>query len=148
MESLRNFEAVTEDRLNVELAREKGDRLSSLPDRPASNAVDGKGWTRWSAEPSDTQWLMVDLVAPQKMSRVWLCWEGISNVCYAKDYRLQVSDDAAHWKNVYQTSAGGGQIEDLRFPPVEKRYIRLLATKRSNPKSPIGYTLFEFKVYR
>ena len=126
----------------------KATASSSLPDRPASNAVDGKGWTRWSSEPSDPQWLMIDLGEPKTMSRVWLCWEGISNVCYAKEYRLQVSDNAAHWTNVYHTDAGGGGIEDIRFPPIEKRYIRLLATKRSDPKSPIGYTLFEFKVYR
>ena len=91
---------------------------------------------------------MIDLGEPKKMSRVWLCWEGISNVCYAKEYRIQVSDNAAHWTDVYQTNAGGGEIEDIRFAPVEKRYIRLLATKRNDPKNTIGYTLFEFKVYR
>ena len=65
------------------------------PCRPSrhANAVDGKAWTRWSSEPSDPQWIAVDLGRPTQISRVWLCWEGISNVGYAKAYRIQVSDD-------------------------------------------------------
>jgi hypothetical protein len=153
VESWRDFAVVPEEERIVEVARGKPATASSsvavagVP-RPASNAVDGKAWTRWSSEPSDPQWLAVDLERPTRISRVQLVWEGISNAAYAKKYRIQVSDDGAHWKDVFRTDSGKGGIETIRFAPVETRYVRLFATERGGANAAGGYVLFEFRVFR
>ena len=104
-------------------------------------AVDGARTTRWSsAWGRDPQWIAVDLGRSVAIRRVELIWEA----AYGKSYRLQVSDDAAHWTDIYQTVAGHGGTEDLTGLSGHGRYVRLYGTARA---TPYGYSLYEFKVY-
>jgi beta-galactosidase len=107
---------------------------------PAAHAVDGDPSTRWSSDFSDPQWLAVDLGAPTRISRVQLLWEG----AFGKAYSVQVSQDGQTWTDVYQTETGKGGTEELRFAPVEARWVRYYGTKRG---TQFGHSLWEFRVF-
>jgi hypothetical protein len=111
---------------------------SEAPD--ASAITDGSPGTRWSSRYTDNQWIYVDLGQPKEVATVTLNWES----AYAKAYKIQVSDDANSWKDVYSTSNGRGGIEHLSFDPVTTRYVRMLGLHRA---SDFGYSLYSFEVY-
>jgi len=115
---------------------------STEPDGDGPDAaVDGEAATRWSsAWGSDPQWISVDLGKSESISRVQLLWES----AYAKSYQIQVSDDGAHWTDIYKTTTGRGGEEDLPGLGGRGRYVRLYGTQRA---TPWGYSLYEFKVY-
>jgi beta-galactosidase len=147
VESWRDFAVVSEAERSEELARGRPVTASSSVTVDgttylASYAVDGNIWTRWSSEFSDSQWLAIDLGRTTRISRVELLWEA----AYGKAYAIQVSEDGKNWKTVYQTDAGKGGIEVIRFSPVEGRWVRMLGSKRGSPTG--GYSLFELKVFR
>ncbi|MFI6481697.1 glycosyl hydrolase family 8 [Nonomuraea sp. NPDC050663] len=106
----------------------------------AGKAVDGSTSTRWaSLEGSDPQWLRVDLGSSHTISRVRLNWEA----AYGKTYKIQTSNDASAWSDVYSTSAGDGGVDDLTLTGTG-RYVRMYGTQRG---TPYGYSLWEFDVY-
>jgi hypothetical protein len=106
----------------------------------AEAAVDGDPSTRWSSEFSDPQWIAVDLGEKRSISRVQLVWQG----AYAKSFSIQVSDNGEDWRDVYQTDAGQGRNEPIRFEPTEARWVRMYGTERG---TPYGYSLWEFTVF-
>ena len=105
-----------------------------------NNAVDGNLTTRWSSAFVDPSWLEVDLGAAKTIGQVVLRWEN----AYAKAYQIQVSNDEQTWTTAYTQSVGTGGVENLTFPPVSGRYVRMFGTARA---TPYGYSLFEFEVY-
>ncbi|MDQ6422159.1 family 20 glycosylhydrolase [Paenibacillus sp. LHD-117] len=109
---------------------------------PANLAFDGSvsSSSRWSSAHTDNEWISVDLGERQDISKVVLKWEG----AYAKGYKLQVSDDAQSWTDVYATSAGVGGVETIKFPTERAKYVRMLGTKRAGT---YGFSLYEFEVY-
>ncbi len=128
------------------IARDKPVTASSSvtvgPDHfPVKNAVDGDMLTRWSSEFADPQWMAIDLGAAQEISRVQLVWEAACG----KAYTIQVSDDGQNWRDVHATTSGSGGTENISFPPVSARWIRLHGTQRA---TPFGYSLWEFRVFR
>jgi beta-glucosidase len=106
----------------------------------ASKAVDGNPNTRWSSEFSDPQWIAVDLGKPTTISRVVLGWEN----AYAASYRIEVSNDGVTWTPVFSTTAGHGAVEEIRFQPVQARYVRMFGVARA---TEFGYSLYSFDVY-
>ncbi len=106
---------------------------------PASAAVDGDTGTRWSSQFSDPQWLQVDLGSTQSLCKVVLNWEA----AYATAFKIQVSDDASSWTDIYSTTAGTGGVQDLTVSG-SGRYIRMYGTVRVGG---YGYSLWEFSVY-
>lgn len=96
--------------------------------------------SRWSSMYTDNEWIRVDLGERKEFDKVILKWEA----AFAKGYHIQVSDDAAAWKDVYVTTAGSGGTEIIKFPTEKARYVRMLGTKRSGQ---FGYSLYEFEVY-
>jgi beta-galactosidase len=104
------------------------------------NAVDGKTTTRWSSAFVDPSWLQVDLGSPKTIGQVVIQWQN----SYGKAYQIQVSNDQEDWTTVYTQSAGTGGLENITFPPVSGRYIRMFGTTRS---SQYGYSIYEFQVY-
>jgi hypothetical protein len=114
---------------------------SGAPEAPDANAItDGSPGTRWSSHYTDAQWIYVDLGQPQEIAGVTLNWES----AYGKAYKLQVSDDARSWKDVYSTEDGRGGTEQLSFDPVTARYVRMLGIRRA---TGFGYSLYSFEVY-
>ena len=105
-----------------------------------AKAVDGKTATRWASLGSDPQWISVDLVATYSISQVKLFWEAAS----AKEYKIQVSDDASSWTDIYSTTTGDGGLDDLAGLSGTGRYIRMVGSTRN---TGYGYSLYEFEVY-
>jgi len=103
-------------------------------DLAASNAVDGDLTTRWSSGFSD-----VDLGAQKDIKRVILHWE----TAYGKAYQIQVSDDAVNWTDIYSTTAGDGEVDNLGVS-ARGWYVRMVGTQRGGEW---GYSLWELEVY-
>jgi hypothetical protein len=144
--SLRDFK-VSSGQNNQEdgIARGKPVKASSSYVEPGNdyrpeNAVDGLPDTHWSSEFSDPQWLAVDLGVPTRISRVVLDWEA----AFGQSYAIQTSLDGNTWTDVYTTTSGKGETEDLRFTPISARWVRFYGTKRA---TPFGYSFWEMKVF-
>ncbi|MFX3635374.1 MAG: family 20 glycosylhydrolase [Candidatus Pristimantibacillus sp.] len=97
--------------------------------------------SRWSSGTTDNEWIYVDLEQSYDIKKVILKWEA----SYATGYKIQVSDDANVWRDVYTTTSGAGGVEVISFRAVENaQYVRMLGTKRAGT---YGYSLYEFEVY-
>ncbi|WP_182882608.1 discoidin domain-containing protein [Microbispora sp. H10949] len=105
---------------------------------PASAAVDGNTGTRWSSAFGDPQWLQVDLGSVKTICKVVLTWEA----AYATAFRIQVSDNATTWTDVYSTTTGTGGTQTLDVTG-SGRYVRLYGTARA---TAYGYSLWSFTV--
>ncbi|WP_321335262.1 discoidin domain-containing protein [uncultured Bacteroides sp.] len=101
--------------------------------------ADGKEDTRWSSVSLDNEWIYVDLGSVQSIGAVRLSWEA----SYGKAYKLQVSNDAKTWKEIYKTNEGVGGVEEITFPEVDARYVRLFGLERG---WWFGYSLWSFDV--
>ncbi|MEU4746042.1 glycoside hydrolase family 3 N-terminal domain-containing protein, partial [Actinosynnema sp. NPDC023658] len=102
-------------------------------------ALDGRTNTRWSSQFADNQWLRVDFGGVATVNQVVLTWEG----AYAKGYRLELSDDAVTWTQVYATTTGAGGTERVTVGGTG-RYLRLFATTRA---TGYGVSLWELQVF-
>ena len=129
------------DKSNLALGRPAASSSNEPYGTGPEAAFDGEAGTRWaSAGGIDPQWIRVDLGKSEPISRVELMWES----AFATDYQIQVSDDAVHWTDIYQTTQGHGGTEDLTGLHGQGRYVRVYGTKRA---TSYGYSLYEFKVY-
>ncbi|MFJ4467960.1 discoidin domain-containing protein [Streptomyces sp. NPDC089424] len=106
---------------------------------PARNAVDGDRGTRWSSAPGDDQWLQVDLGVTASVSRVVLDWEA----AYGKDYKIQLSQDGAAWRDAATVTGGDGAADTVDVSG-QARYVRMQGLTRA---TPWGYSLWEFQVF-
>jgi hypothetical protein len=106
------------------------------------NANDGDAATRWSSTYSDPQWYRIDLGKKYTITRVVLSWE----VASAKDYTIEVSDDAMNWTTIMVKSnmPSGARIDEISNLNGSGRYIRMFGTKRN---TTYGYSIYEFEVY-
>ncbi len=107
---------------------------------PPTNANDGNLTTRWSSAFVDPSWIQLDLGSVQSIGQVVLRWERAFGVVY----QIQVSTDGQNWTTAYTQTNGQGGSENLVFPTVSGRYVRMYGTQRS---SQYGYSLWEFEVY-
>ncbi|HVK23679.1 MAG TPA: discoidin domain-containing protein [Actinokineospora sp.] len=107
---------------------------------PASAAVDGSATTRWSSQFSDPQWIRIDLGKKWKITGVEFHWQN----SYAKQYRLQTSDNGTTWTDIYTTATNPGGVQKLTNLNGVGRYIRMYGEKRA---TAYGYSLFRFSVY-
>lgn len=107
----------------------------------AYKAFDGNSTTtRWSSAYTDNEWIAADLGSTQSISRVVLKWEN----AYASSYRIETSADNVNWTAQKTVTAGTGGTEDISFPAVSARYIRMQGVTRA---TVYGYSLWEFEVY-
>ncbi len=97
--------------------------------------------TRWESATSDPQWIYVDLGNVTTVNKVKILWEA----AYAKSYVLQVSEDAVNWTNVFGTSTGNGGQDEISFPDVDARYVRMYGTVRG---TQYAYSIYEFEIYK
>jgi hypothetical protein len=108
----------------------------------ASLALDGDLNTRWSSALSDPQWFQVDLGASYSIQQIVLHWEA----AYGKGYQIEISNDAANWTLLYQTTTGDGGLDELPLTtPATARYVRLVGIQRIN--TSWGYSLWEMEVF-
>jgi len=102
-------------------------------------ANDGDPATRWGSVFEDDEWIYVDLGSSQSFDTVVLRWEA----AYGSGYKIQSSDDASAWTDVYTETAGDGG-EDVLSVNGTGRYVRMLGTARG---TAWGYSLWDFEVY-
>ncbi|MFF1820158.1 discoidin domain-containing protein [Kribbella sp. NPDC058245] len=105
---------------------------------PASAAVDGNPGTRWGSAFSDPQWLQIDLGSKLSICQVALTWE----TAYGKAFRIEVSDNATAWSQIYSTTTGTGSAQTLDVTG-SGRYLRITGTQRA---TGYGYSLWEVAV--
>lgn len=94
---------------------------SSTAQFDPSCVVDGKDDTRWAAEKADNEWIYIDLGSRQMVGGVRLNWEA----AFGKAYKIQVSDDAKKWREVFKTAEGREGVAEHLFPEVQARYVRM-----------------------
>ncbi|MBP1963182.1 discoidin domain-containing protein [Paenibacillus aceris] len=104
------------------------------------NAVDGNMTTPWGSLYFDPEWIYVDLGKAYSVSKVKIYWEA----AYGKGYKIQVSQDAMSWTDVFATQNGDGGLDEINFEPVEARYVKMLGVQKA---TKWGYTIYEYEVY-
>jgi hypothetical protein len=115
---------------------------TAYPGLPASNVTDGNLSSRWSSQFSDSEWIYVDLGAVFTIDQVVLRWE----TAYGRGYKIQVSNDAVTWSDVYSTTTGDGGVDNITLTLLSSgRYVRMSGTQRA---TAYGYSLREFEVYQ
>jgi hypothetical protein len=107
---------------------------------PPSAVNDGNFTTRWSSAFADAEWIQLNLGSVQSIGQVVLRWER----AYGIQYQIQVSTDAQNWTTVFTQTNGQGGSENLVFPMVPARYVRMNGVQRA---TAYGYSLWEFEVY-
>ncbi|MBD3379585.1 MAG: hypothetical protein GF408_03880 [Candidatus Omnitrophica bacterium] len=104
--------------------------------------ADGDMLTRWSSDYIEgPQWIYFDLGGEQVISNVVVRWER----AHATEYKIQVSNDAENWKDVYHETKGTGGTMEASFPPVKARYLRIIGLKRVNESW--GISIWEVEIY-
>jgi Glycosyl hydrolase 2 galactose-binding domain-like/Exo-beta-D-glucosaminidase Ig-fold domain/Glycosyl hydrolases family 2/NedA-like, galactose-binding domain len=94
----------------------------------------------WMSAGLGEEWVYVDLGTRCEFDRVMLHW-----IARAAEGSVQVSDDAANWKDILPLPGGTSLTDDLELAsPAQGRYVRVLMNR---PTSPDGYILSEFEVY-
>jgi hypothetical protein len=104
-------------------------------------AVDGDPGTRWASAHEDNQWIYVDLGATKKIDKVSINWESAG----AKDFDIQVSDDAESWTTVKSVD-NNNQVGILIYPDLDTqgRSVRINCKTRL---TGYGFSIRELGVY-
>lgn len=126
----------------VNLALQKPAQSSSEENTTyvAAKAFDGNMTTRWSSKQGlDPQWIYVNLGAKYNICKVNLTWE----VALAKNFQIQVSDDAINWTTI-STITGNTSLSNSLFVTGTGQYVRMYGTARG---TTFGYSLYNFEVY-
>jgi hypothetical protein len=114
------------------------------PGYEASKAFDTNTATRWSGG-SDSQhvaWVYADLGATYDVRSVRLNWEA----AFGSTYKVQISDDASTWSDIYSTSNGDGGTDLLTGLSGRGRYLRVYCTY-SVVNGGAGYSLWEVAAF-
>jgi mannan endo-1,4-beta-mannosidase len=111
---------------------------STTGNATASKAVDADPATRWESAWTNNEWIYVDLGQFYHVSRVILTWGN----AFASGYKIQISDDAVVWEDMYSTATGNGETDNIEVQSTG-RYVRVLLTKRA---TEYGYSLWELEV--
>jgi hypothetical protein len=72
--------------------------------------------------------------------RIILRWE----TAYASGYKLQTSNNAQTWTDIYSTTTGNGGVDTVSVSATG-RYVRMLGVTRA---TAYGYSLYEFEIYQ
>ncbi|MDD9265571.1 discoidin domain-containing protein [Paenibacillus sp. GCM10023248] len=126
--------------INLALDRPVTASSSQSASLDAGYAFDGQTTTSWGSNLTDNEWIYTDLGSMKTVSRVKLNW----GTAYGKAYKIQVSDNAVDWTDVYSTNAGNGGTDDLSFTEASARYVRMLGIQSG---AGGGYSLSELEVY-
>lgn len=105
--------------------------------------ADGDPETRWRGNNSDSAWAQIDLGETMPVSTVRLSWEA----AYAKAYKIQLSDDAENWRDVYTTPSGGsdGGVDVITLDDGQTaRFVRMQTVTRALNYGP---SIWEFEVF-
>ena len=114
---------------------------SEAAEFPARKAVDGfsDGDSRWAADGTGVQWLMVDLGETKRIDAVSVEWEN----AFASGYQIQTSLDGETFTTVKKITRGDGGIDTLSFDPTDARFVRVYCT---NAGTMWSYSIVELQV--
>jgi hypothetical protein len=101
--------------------------------------ADGDMETRWSSQPREEEWVLLDLGKVVEITGFTLHWEH----AYSSQYTLLVSTDAREWTTVYANDASDGKMDDIYIKPVSARYVRLETKARA---TGWGHSLYELDI--
>lgn len=111
-----------------------------LPDPMAP--VDRDMLTRWSPKLGvDNEWIYFDFGKEKVLSKIVFKWER----AYPTQYEIQVSSDAQTWKRLVLNEDGKGGVEEVAFPAIKTRYVKVIGLKRKNAEW--GFSMWEFEPY-
>lgn len=109
-----------------------------------AKVVDDDPSSLWVSQPSDPQWVLLDLGEEVSLDTVALVWHG-SN--YPTQYALEVSEDGGTWTRLRlvtgNTGGGSRRHFDLHGPPARWMRVLLLARPASNSR----YGMHDFNAY-
>lgn len=92
---------------------------------PPSVVTDGDMTTFWTSLNSqyykDAQWISVDLGSIQTINNVKIWWKDF----FGSEYKIQVSTDQIDWIDVYSTTTGADDIDNISFSNVDARFVRI-----------------------
>lgn len=104
-----------------------------------ANLTDDNPATRWSSGVTSAgQWAALDLKKPVSFNTVAITWE----TAVPGSYQIQVSDDAARWRDVFTGEAKPGRSV-ATFPETKARHLRVAMSK---PKTQWGYSIHEIEI--
>ncbi len=114
----------------------------------AANAVDGKTGSCWRSQVGydGNYWIIVDLGSVQTFDLVVLNWED----CFAKDYKLSVSNDKTNWTDVtvdnkvYQACYKKSEQYLYLDNAQQARYVRMYCFEKA---TYYGVGVYELEVY-
>jgi len=109
-----------------------------LPQFAPENVVDNNMNTRWASDYTHDSWIYVDLEDSYPVDNVVIYWEA----AYGREYRIQVSDEANTWVDVFTETNGDGGTDNISFSPESARYVRM----QGDVGGPL-YSIWEFEVY-
>jgi beta-glucosidase len=104
------------------------------------NAVDGNYGSRWSSQFSDPQWIKIDFGVQTEFNQIRIYWE----TAFAKDYRIETSNDNSVWTTIVNRTDGNGGVEKFDVK-ANARYLRIYGTKRA---TEWGYSIYEIEVFQ
>lgn len=90
------------------------------------NIIDGDINTRWSSVFKNNQWVAIDTGKINALGSIDIYWEA----GYAKKYRVAVSSENVNWQSVYLTDKGDGGLDELNFPKVKAKYVKIECVER------------------
>lgn len=102
-------------------------------------AVDNSMSSRWSSSFLDNQWLTLDLGKEEELVGLTIYWE----TAYAKEYKILLSNDNIKWKEAFATVEGDGEMDDIVFPKMKARYLKIDCVKRG---TNYGNSIYEIKL--
>jgi hypothetical protein len=86
------------------------------------------------------EWLAYDFGAPTEIAQATLQWGRF----HAVHHSLHASEDGQTWTEIHRQNAGRGGREELTFPPVTARYIKLELHESSAKTTEGAYEISEF----
>jgi hypothetical protein len=103
-----------------------------------SMAIDGDPKTYWGGAFSPGHWFQLDLGSEADIGGVLIRWDS----GFAHAYSIQTSRDGKQWSRAFETSDSRGGIDDVFFPAVRARYVRLCSPART---ADWGVSVLEFE---
>jgi hypothetical protein len=115
----------------------------------SDKALDGDIVTYWTSQ-GENQWIQFDLGATKNVSGFGSAWYK-GNV-RKQIYQIMISDDETNWSTVFNGRSSGTtlDIEDVYFPAVQGRYVRILCNGNTSSTTVpnVGYnSLAEAVIY-
>ena len=97
--------------------------------------------TRWGSNPSDNEWIYVDLEQLYSINKVVVDW---TPGAYATQYRIEVSEDGEKWNTVKTISDALPGLNSTDLESEVARYVRISGEERNDTW---GISLTELEVY-